>query len=51
MKPINIIALVLIFGLEMMFIGHENNSTKLRLAGGIIMFAGWIWNMVAIITK
>lgn len=51
MEPINIIALILIFGLEMMFIGHENNSTKLRLAGSIIMLSGWVLNMVVIITQ
>ena len=50
MGPINIITLVLIFGLEMMVIGHENNSTKLYLFGSMVMLIGWIWNMVAILT-
>lgn len=51
MEPVNIITLILILGLEIMFIGHENNYPKLHLVGNIIMLIGWILNIIVVITQ
>lgn len=51
MEPVNIITLILIFGFEMMFIGHVRKSDKLYIAGDIIMLIGWILNIVAVCMK
>lgn len=51
MQPVNTIALVLILGLEFMFVGHEADNKILRFIGGVITTIGWIWNIVVILTK
>ena len=51
MTPVNNIALVLILGLELMLIGHEEESKNVELIGTILMIIGWILNTVAIFVK
>lgn len=51
MQPINPIAVILIFGLELIVIGIETDSKIYKIIGGIIMLIGWILNIVANFTK
>ena len=47
MQPINIIAAILILGLQLIVIGIEANSKSNKIIGGIIMIIGWILNIIA----
>ena len=47
MQPINIIAVILILGLQFIVIGIEANSKSNKIIGGIIMIIGWILNIIA----
>ena len=51
MQPINIIAVILIFGLELIVMGVEMDSKLYKIVGGIIMLIGWILNIIANFTK
>ena len=47
MQPINIIAVILIFGLQLIVMGIEANSKSDKVIGGIIMIIGWVLNIIA----
>ena len=47
MQPINIIAVILIFGLQLVVMGIEIDSKSYKVIGGIIMIVGWILNIIA----
>jgi len=50
MTPVNTIAIILIFGLELFVIGINDDSNWKKITGMIIMLIGWILNMIAILT-
>lgn len=47
MQPINIIAVILIFGLQLIVMGVETDSKIYKITGSIIMLIGWILNIIA----
>ena len=50
-EPVNSIALILIFGLQMIFVGQESDRTWVKVCGAIMLIIGWILNSVAIFIK
>ena len=51
MQPINPIAVILIFGLQLVVMGVGVDSKSYKIMGSIIMLVGWILNTVANFTK
>ena len=51
MQPVNIIALMLIFGLELIIVSMENHSSTFKIIGYIITLVGWICNIIALVTN
>lgn len=49
MQPVNIIALVLILGLELVIMSIEQKSNSLKFIGQTLVVVGWIMNLIAII--
>lgn len=48
LQPINIIALIIMFGLEFFILGIEEEKIGLKILGGGITAVGWILNTIAI---
>ena len=51
MQPINTIAVILIFGLQLIVMGIDIDSKLCKKVGNIIMLIGWILNIIAIFMK
>ena len=49
MTPVNTIAIILIFGLELFTLGINDDSNWKKIVGMIIMMVGWILNIIAIL--
>lgn len=48
MQPVNVIALILILGLELLIISMEKHNSAMKIIGCIVMLVGWICNMIAL---
>jgi hypothetical protein len=48
LQPVNIIALIIMLGLEFLILGVEEQKIGLKILGGGIAAAGWILNTIAI---
>ena len=47
MQSANLITVLLIFGLQLIVMGMDDNSKSYKIIGGIIMTIGWVLNIVA----